>query len=410
MTPTFAKEFFSALTTAGLPEIPREFSVVPYAQVVSHTTAAEIDAFIGIFDRLTTSAAWQRSVTAAAPEIARHLRPEVCFFSAWDFHLSPDQGWYLIECNDNGSGFFFAGLINRLFYEFAELSRDRSLEPLASIDVFTTQLTTFIEREARAFFGALPDGLFLILETAEGLRSGKFRYELILVRDLLRRRGWRSEIASPDQLHWDGNQLLWKGETVFFIVNRSTDFFWETEEMSALRTSYLEGKVYVAPNPFTYATRSDKRLLEFLSRPHWDGELGIRPDERTMLSAHVPTTYLLREDNLEEIARTKEEYFVKPVHGYAGRGALTSSQVGLSRLRRLVRKENGYVAQRVIRKPTLCAEGLAKEPALWMDLRVWAYRGERFLISGRASRRPDLLDLAPPGGWLPTFLQRTSAT
>jgi hypothetical protein len=36
-------------------------------------------------------------------------------------------------------------------------------------------------------------------------------------------------------------------------------------------------------------------------------------------------------------------------------------------------------------------------------LRVWAYRGERFLLSGRASRRPDAVDLSPPGGWLPTY-------
>ena len=34
---------------------------------------------------------------------------------------------------------------------------------------------------------------------------------------------------------------------------------------------------------------------------------------------------------------------------------------------------------------------------------VRAYRGEIVLKSGRASRRPDRLDLKPPGGWLPTY-------
>ena len=44
------------------------------------------------------------------------------------------------------------------------------------------------------------------------------------------------------------------------------------------------------------------------------------------------------------------------------------------------------------------------EPApVWTDLRVWAYRGERYLISGRASRDPDVLELTLPGGWLPTY-------
>ena len=43
---------------------------------------------------------------------------------------------------------------------------------------------------------------------------------------------------------------------------------------------------------------------------------------------------------------------------------------------------------------------------LWTDLRVWAYRGEIVLLSGRASTHPDRLDLAPPGGWLPTYAAR----
>lgn len=60
-----------------------------------------------------------------------------------------------------------------------------------------------------------------------------------------------------------------------FIVNRSTDFLWQSEDFCALRKAYHAGRVYGAPNPFTYATRSDKRLLEWLSLPHWDKELVI---------------------------------------------------------------------------------------------------------------------------------------
>jgi hypothetical protein len=58
-----------------------------------------------------------------------------------------------------------------------------------------------------------------------------------------------------------------------------------------------------------------------------------------------------------------------------------------------------YVAQKWVPKP--CIE--TEEATLWTDLRVWAYRGEIFHLSGRASRRPDRLDLTPPGGWLPTY-------
>jgi hypothetical protein len=123
--------------------------------------------------------------------------------------------------------------------------------------------------------------------------------------------------------------------------------------------------------------------------------------ERTLLSAYVPETHLLREENLDEIAAKKAAFFFKPAHGFASRGALTSSQVGKGRLRQLLRKGSAYVAQKTVPKPTLVSQ--ERNITLWTDLRVWAYRGERYLISGRASKQRDLLDLAPPGGWLPTF-------
>jgi hypothetical protein len=403
------EEFFAALTASGMPEIPQDFSVAPLAQLIPHTTLVEIDNFIRFFDRVTTRTTWQQVVTTSAAEIARFPRSEVCFFTAWDFHLSPEQGWQLIECNDNGSGFLFAALINRLFYELSDLAQDRAIEEPASMGAFKKQLATFIEREAKEFFDALPDGLFFILDTSDALRSGKFYREFILLRDLLRNRGWHSEIGTPDDLRWDGNYLLFDRQPVIFVINRSTDFFWEADAFSPLRAAYLEGKVYVAPNPFTYATRSDKRLLEFLSLPNWDQELGILPGERTVLSAHVPATYLLREENLDEIAAKKAAFFFKPVHGFASHGVLTSSQVGKRRLRQLLRKGSAYVAQKTVPKPTLASEGGDGNLTLWTDLRVWAYRGERYLISGRASKQRDLLDLAPPGGWLATFTAKQAS-
>ena len=397
------EELFAALTASGMPEIPQDFSVVPLAQLIPVTTLVEIEDFIRLFDRVTTRASWQQWVTTPAPEIAQFPRREVCFFTAWDFHVSPEQGWQLIECNDNGSGFFFAATINRLFYELSDLEQNLSIVEPPSLGAFRERLASFVEREAKEFFGALPDGLFLVLETSDTLRSGKFYRELILLRDLLRHSGQRSEIGTPDDLRWDGNYLLLDRQPVVFVINRSTDFFWEAEAFSPLRAAYLAGKAYVAPNPFTYATRSDKRLLEFLSLPNWDQGLGIVPEERAVLSAHVPATYLLRDKNLDEIAANKAAFFFKPVHGFASHGVLTSSQVGKGRLRQLLKKGSAYVVQKTVPKPKLVAEGKEEKITLWTDLRVWAYRGERYLISGRASKQRDLLDLAPPGGWLPTF-------
>jgi hypothetical protein len=399
------KTFFTALTSAGLPEVPDQFSVVPLAQLIRRQTLREIDNFIRLLDRVTTRLTWQKTASRSAPQIAQSSRSEICFFTAWDFHLSPEQGWQLIECNDNGSGFLFAAVINHLYYEISDLAQESAIERPPVMDAFGKEIAAMIEREAKDFFGVVPDGLFLVLETIDMLRIGKFYQELIMLRNLLRRRGWHSEIGSPDQLRWDGRSLLWNGQRVDFIINRCTDFFWDGDEFSALRAGYLNGRVYVAPNPFTYATRSDKRLLEWLSSSHSDRELGILPEERAVLSAHVPETYLLQDENLSELAAKKTEFFFKPTHGFASHGILTGSQVGTARLRQLLKRNRPYVAQKTVPKPTLSVTRPSVEITLWTDLRVWAYRGERFLISGRASTQRDRIDLTPPGGWLPTLVQ-----
>ena len=385
-----------------MPDVPGAFSVVSQHQVIPSATLVEIAKFISTFDQVTTRDRWQAAAQRDAPAIAQSKRPEVCFFSAWDFHLTPEHGCQLIEFNDNGSGFLFAAIINDLYHSAFALGQERSIAPPVEFAAFNRHIADFVEQEARSFFGKAPDGLFLVLDDIESLQCGKFRTELTLLCNLFRRKGWQAEVGSPPETRWNGQQLLFHEQPVSFIVNRSTDFYWHSEHFSALRRAYEAGQVYVAPNPFTYATRSDKRLLEWLSQSEWDDELGVRLAERQILSAHVPETHVVRAENLEMLAQMRKDFVFKPLHGFAGRGLLESAAVGRTRLRRLVRHCEGYVAQRWAPKPCIEVEG---EP-LWTDLRVWAYRGEILLLSGRASRRLDRLELTPPGGWLPTYVSR----
>jgi hypothetical protein len=399
-------QLVAALQAAGMPDVPECFSVALLHQQIPARILAGIDELIRVFDRVTTRPAWQDAATASAPEICRQARSEVCFFSAWDFHLPPDdpENWQLIECNDNGSGFLFAALINRLFYELARWNGPRSVVPPPPLAAVAERVAAMIAREAGQFFGATPNGLLLILDDERALRSGRFRHELLLLRSLCERRGWDAQLGAPGELEWDGRHLLWRAAPVSFVVNRSTDFFWAGDAFAPLRAAYADGGVYVAPNPFTYATRSDKRLLVWLSMASRDAELGITAGERAVLSAHVPETQVLRPENVDELAARKAELVFKPTHGFASRGLLASPQIGHARLRRLLKRGEEYVAQRRVSKLPLDS-GESQHPTLWADLRVWAYRGERYLLSGRASRTPDALDLSPPGGWLPTYAE-----
>lgn len=394
----FLRHFYNAE-----PPLPEYFTVAQAHQCVPHALLAEIDTFIELFERVTRRQAWIKHVTEGVPEIACSPRCEVCFFSAWDFHLPPDRpgDWQLIEFNDNGSGLLFAAQINRVYYEHC-LADDIAIRPPSSLDDLHARVLGKIEQEARTCLHTqYPDGV-LILDDRDSLAKGRFREELVRLATLSRAQGWRTHIAAPEDLVWNDGSLLVDGEPVSFVVNRSTDFFWQADRFNALREAYKSGSVYIAPNPFSYATRSDKRLLDWLSRPDRDTELGITSDERELLSRHVPSTWELSEDNLDALAARKFELVFKPARSHAGLGVLDSRDVGRHRLRRLLSKGERYVAQQRVDKGQLRD---ASGNQLWADLRVWSWRGQRYLISGRASRQENRLDLESPGGWLPTFEQ-----
>ena len=149
--------FLSAIRVAGIPEY---FSAAPARQIVSASTLAEITEFIRAFDRITARAAWRGAALKQAAPTAQACHCEVCFFSAFDFHFRSEGEFKLIESNDNGSGFLFAAIINRLSYDAVPA---QGLAPPATIVGFRRKVADLVESEAIAFFGKRPSELLLIL-------------------------------------------------------------------------------------------------------------------------------------------------------------------------------------------------------------------------------------------------------
>src|SRR3974377_642028 len=130
-----------------MPHVPDEFSVVPQHQIIPASILGEIAEFIRTFDGVTSRAAWQPAALRDAPVIAQLRRTEVCFFSAWDFHLSPEGGCQLIEFNDNGSGFLFAAIINALYHNAAELGQERHIAAPKRLPAFEQHIADLMEQE-----------------------------------------------------------------------------------------------------------------------------------------------------------------------------------------------------------------------------------------------------------------------
>ena len=158
--------------------MPEEFSVVPRHQVIPSATVAEIAEFVRVFDQVTAREGWRAAVQREAPAIAQLTRSEVCFFSAWDFHLPPEGGCQLIEFNDNGSGFLFATIINDLYHRVASLGQEKSIAPPAQFSAFNRRIGDLVEQEARSFFEEGPDGLFLFLDDAEVIAPGQIPHRI----------------------------------------------------------------------------------------------------------------------------------------------------------------------------------------------------------------------------------------
>ncbi len=148
-----AENFYTALKAAGMLEVPGEFSVVPQHQVIPSANLAGISDFIRCFDRVTARKAWQAAALRRTPAIAQLRRQEVCFFSAWDFHLPAGGSWQLIEFNDNGSGFLFAAIINAEYYGSARLGPEQGIASPAGLPAFEQHIVRMVEQEAKTFFG-----------------------------------------------------------------------------------------------------------------------------------------------------------------------------------------------------------------------------------------------------------------
>ena len=355
-----AERLLAALRAAGMSAVPARFSVATVRQEIPEAVLAEIEGFIRLFDQVTSRPAWREVATASAPEIARSPRSEVCFFSAWDFHLPPGPAGGLAahRVQRQRLGPPVRGAHQPALLRALRTSADWPRRAAARV----SGLRRARGRHGRAggagpSSGGCPMGSFSWSTMPSRSSGAASATSSSCCGSSCSPEGGMPRSPAPAELRWEGGAASRStAARSSFVVNRSTDFFWEAEVLAALRAAYRAGHVYVAPNPFTYATRSDKALLELLSQRRRDDRLGIRPEERAVLTAHVPATRLLREDNVEGSPRGATSSSSSRPTASPGAGCSTARSVGRSRLRRLLRRAKATWRSSGCRRRSLVTE------------------------------------------------------
>lgn len=281
---------------------------------------------------------------------------------AYDFHLDSSKTPRLIEVNTNGAGFLIANAV----YEAHGISGKKSLEDL--IQSFQAEWRVFQKKR-----GASPDSpprKAVLMD--ENPFQQKMLLEFLMYKELFHSLGWPADIHDSADLKEDSGGVLvdGKGQTVDFIYNRSTDFYFK--DSPHLQRAYTTGGACFSPHPSEYFLLSDKnRLCDWSSsRAKWPTLKGV---EENLIKSQI-----LTKENAAWAWENKKRLFFKMSRGHGGKSAYRGKSLTRGKFKQLL--ESSVLFQDYI-PPSVFRDSSDQE---WkFDLRAYAYGGRIQQIAAR---------------------------
>ena len=199
------EQFWNRLRDAGIPGVPDEFSVTFAHQEIPAALLAEIDDFIRVFEDVTTRPVWRENVVGSSGHSFCRCNGRRSVSSAPGTSICPPTARGRSSSSTTTARAFFspASSTSTTTRSWNRSAR-RSSKPRRRPPELGQHVIRMVRREAEGFFGAMPEGLFLILDEPDALERGKFQGEMDMLRELFRGEGWRAEVASTAELRWDG--------------------------------------------------------------------------------------------------------------------------------------------------------------------------------------------------------------
>ena len=333
-------------------------------------------------DRLSRNPAYREQVYAEVPDVARFDPGHDAVMMCYDFHLDGEMP-RLIEVNTNAGG----GMLAYLAHDPALPADQRFL----SAKLRERLLRTFSEEIKKYSAGTRlkPERIAIIDEDP----AGQHLYpEMVAFADLFRAWGVPAEIVEPQGLKASANGVSLEGQPVDLVYNRHCDFYLASDAMGGLRQAYLAGKVCLTPNPHMYGLLADKRRMILWSDTEYRAAWHLSGEDCRLLDQVVPGTWLLAEQDLQQVWSDRKQLIFKPVDSFGGKGVLIGEKISRKRFDQLPAATT--LVQEMI--PPSMTEGIDQVP-MKTDLRLYAYRNRVFGVTARLYRGP-VTNMRTPGG------------
>lgn len=361
------------------PSIDSDLQIAAVPVFVAAPDLEKMSTLIKTIDDIVHSAAWRQKILANAPPIARRDPGNAGVLYGYDFHLH-ETGPQLIEINTNAGG---ALIVTQILREQSGCcASGETVSPSCRAEQTDSAIIDSLLNDFDMVRGHRQPRLIVIVDR-NPLQQYLFP-EFQRIAELLRARNLRVEISDPAELLASPNGLMLRGMPVDLIYNRLTDFYFEGEELTALRDAYINGAVIVTPNPYHHALYADKRHLALLTDPLILAELGITTAQQKILLEGIPETRLVDSADSEQLWRQRKQFFFKPATAYGGKGAYRGAKLTLSAFEKLL--QENYVAQREVEPPLRSADVDGETVELKVDIRCYVYRGTIQLTAARLWR------------------------
>jgi hypothetical protein len=163
----------------------------------------------------------------------------------------------------------------------------------------------------------------------ENLLEQKMYPEFIMYQDWFRQNGWQAELV--DAADFTAADL---------VYNRTTDFYFDGENIQNLRRAYEHREACFTPNPYEYWLLADKeRLIQFGTDSFWEGLGAQETDREAIQKVLIPTFDSKAFGSNDDIWDQRKTLFFKPKRSHGGKSVYRGESVSRKVFERLMMED-----------------------------------------------------------------------